>query len=133
MANPRILQAELKAALLENERLREENRRLKEVLASHSNVPSPPEISEEPLPTRPAVQTSIFEIAVPTDKPAKVGLFRSLFRGREDIYAIRWRMKNGKWGYRPDDKKDWNAVLTSRPERSKEGPSPNAHPVSTNG
>ncbi len=28
-------------------------------------------------------------------------------------------MKDGKWGYRPDDKKDWDAVLASRPEDRK--------------
>jgi len=48
-----------------------------------------------------------------------VVLFRSLFRGREDVYAIRWKMKNGSWGYRPDDKKDWKAVLASKPEDRK--------------
>jgi hypothetical protein len=51
--------------------------------------------------------------------PAKVVLFRSLFRGREDVYAERWRMKDGTWAYRPASKKDWQAVLASRPEDHK--------------
>jgi hypothetical protein len=45
-----------------------------------------------------------------------VALFRSLFRGREDVYAERWRMKDGKWGYRPAGLKNWEAVLASKPE-----------------
>ena len=31
----------------------------------------------------------------------KVTLFRSLFRGREDIYPIRWESKAGRSGYSP--------------------------------
>jgi hypothetical protein len=30
------------------------------------------------------------------DKESKVDLFRSLFRGREDVYAERFRMKDGR-------------------------------------
>jgi hypothetical protein len=42
-----------------------------------------------------------------------------LFRGREDVYAERWRTKGGSWAYRPAGKKDWLAVLASRPEEQK--------------
>ena len=31
----------------------------------------------------------------------KVKFFLSLFRGREDIYAVRWEGRNGKAGYSP--------------------------------
>ena len=31
----------------------------------------------------------------------KIKLFRSLFREREDMYAVRWEGKNGKSGYSP--------------------------------
>lgn len=33
--------------------------------------------------------------------------FKSLFRGRQDIYAIRWE-KDGKAGYMPAYKVDWS-------------------------
>ena len=33
--------------------------------------------------------------------------FKSLFRGRQDIYAIRWE-KDGKVGYMPAYKVDWS-------------------------
>jgi len=116
MPNPRSIQAELRAALLENQRLQEENRRLQEALASHPSFTSAVETEM----TRPAAclpePVAVAEIAGPADKTAKVALFRSLFRGREDVYAIRWRMKDGTWAYRPDDKKNWDALSASRPE-----------------
>src|SRR5436190_10064910 len=31
----------------------------------------------------------------------KVSLFRSLFRGRDDVYAARWQGRNGRTGYSP--------------------------------
>lgn len=36
-----------------------------------------------------------------------ISLFRSYFRGREDVYAIRWE-KEGRSGYMPAYKVDWN-------------------------
>jgi hypothetical protein len=111
--------AELEAALLEGRRLRDEVRQLKEILARNS-IPLPePEkkaITEELCLPAPA---EIASVAAPTDKDSKVALFRSLFRGREDVYAERWRMKDGNWGYRPAGQKDWEAILASRPEDRK--------------
>jgi hypothetical protein len=54
-----------------------------------------------------------------SDNQAKSTLFRSLFRGRGDVYAERWRTKEGIWAYRPAGRKDWNALLASRPEEKK--------------
>jgi len=34
-------------------------------------------------------------------------LFKSFFRGRNDVYAVRWE-KDGKSGYMPDYKVDWS-------------------------
>ncbi|MBI4310609.1 MAG: restriction endonuclease subunit R, partial [Chloroflexi bacterium] len=31
----------------------------------------------------------------------KIGLFKSLFRGREDVYAVRWENPDGRAGYAP--------------------------------
>jgi hypothetical protein len=36
-----------------------------------------------------------------------VSLFRNLFRGRDDVYAIRWEGKGGKTGYSPAGIRDW--------------------------
>ncbi len=47
----------------------------------------------------------------------KVALFRSLFRGREDVYALRWESsKTGKYGYQPVCKNDWIQGLCRRPQ-----------------
>jgi hypothetical protein len=90
--------AELEAALSEGRRLRDEVRQLKEILARNS---IPLAESENKTPTEklwlPA-HAEIANVAAPTDKDSKVALFRSLFRGREDVYAERWRMKDGNWG-----------------------------------
>ena len=37
---------------------------------------------------------------------------RKLVRGREDVYAVRFRAKSGDWGYTPDGETDWNAAIT---------------------
>ncbi|NLA82792.1 MAG: DEAD/DEAH box helicase family protein [Clostridiaceae bacterium] len=37
---------------------------------------------------------------------AKISLYKSLFRGREDVYALRWE-KKGRSGYMPAYKVDW--------------------------
>jgi hypothetical protein len=109
-------QAALEAALAENKRLRAEIEQLKDTLAGHS-APAPVAVSNDSgaIPCLPGA-SEIGEATTPADKTAKVVLFRSLFRGREDVYAERWRMKDGKWGYRPAGLKNWEAVLASKPE-----------------
>jgi hypothetical protein len=49
----------------------------------------------------------------------KIALFRSLFRGREDVYAVRWEGKNGRSGYSPAGIMDWRAIHAARPEDRK--------------
>ena len=49
----------------------------------------------------------------------KVALFRSLFRGREDVYAVPWEGKSGKSGYSPAGVMDWRAIHAARPEERK--------------
>jgi hypothetical protein len=39
---------------------------------------------------------------------AKVSLFRSLFRGRDDVYAVRWEGRSGKTGYAPAGIREWD-------------------------
>jgi hypothetical protein len=39
----------------------------------------------------------------------KVKLFASLFRGREDVYPVRWESKAGKSGYSPACANEWRA------------------------
>lgn len=45
----------------------------------------------------------------------KVTLFRSLFRGREDVYARRWQSRDGsKSGYQPVCANEWNPQLCEK-------------------
>ena len=45
----------------------------------------------------------------------KVALFRSLFRGREDVFARRWQSRrSGKSGYQPVCVNEWNPVLCDK-------------------
>jgi superfamily II DNA or RNA helicase len=50
---------------------------------------------------------------------AKLSLFRKLFRGREDVFAVRWIGKDGKAGYSPAALKDWSQLdPKGRPART---------------
>jgi hypothetical protein len=100
----------------ENIRLREENARLRRLLAVHS-IPIPQLAPENRPPTK------TVETAPPVDKEERarkrIALFRSLFRGREDVYARRWKNDDGRSGYVPAAVKDWKAINKSRPEERK--------------
>jgi hypothetical protein len=82
----------------ENIRLREENARLRRLLAVHS-IPIPQLAPENPALTKPV------EMASPVDREERarqrITLFRTLFRGREDVYARRWQNDDGRHGYVP--------------------------------
>lgn len=39
--------------------------------------------------------------------PKHIAIFKSLFYGRQDVYAVRWE-KDGKSGYMPAYKVDWS-------------------------
>ncbi|MBW2175298.1 MAG: restriction endonuclease subunit R, partial [Deltaproteobacteria bacterium] len=67
-------------------------------------------IKETPLPFAPSVTK---------DSPSedKVQLFRSLFRGREDVYPRYWKSKkSGKKGYSPVCKNEWKTTLCGKPK-----------------
>ena len=91
----------LAAALVDNDRLRSENEGLRKLLRVHEVYP---EIIS-------ASKIEGINAATPLlAADEKIRLFRSLFRGREDIYAVRWERKAGKAGYSPTHiKKGWFA------------------------
>lgn len=99
----------------ENALLREENTRLRRLLAVHG-IAIPQLMPANPPPAKTA------EMA-PVDKEERarmrIALFRSLFRGREDVYARRWESADGRSGYAPAAVKDWKAINKSRPEERK--------------
>ena len=75
-------------------RLRAENARLRALLACHGIA------ADEPEPTPRKSILSLEE---------KVALFRSLFQGREDVFARRWfSPTTGKSGYQPVCAREWS-------------------------
>lgn len=75
-------------------RLQVENARLRALLAQHGIS------TDEP---KPVVSKTILSLE------EKVELFRSLFRGREDVFARRWNSAStGKSGYQPVCVREWN-------------------------
>jgi len=97
-------------------RLREENARLRQLLTEH-NIPIPP--------TEPAMQSWVKPVEVlPLEERQerarkRIALFRSLFRGREDVYPRRWESPDSRSGYTPAAQKDWKAINRSKPEDRK--------------
>lgn len=61
----------------------------------------------------PTVSSSVLRLT-PEDK---IALFRSYFRGREDIYARRWENRAGKSGYSPACKHEWDRAFCRKPEK----------------
>lgn len=75
----------------------------------------------EQLATLPMVQVPIqprliADVAIaPATNAAKVGLFRSLFRGRDDVFPSRWENeKTGKSGYSPACDNEWEWGLCEK-------------------
>src|SRR5260370_17058849 len=98
MSDQHELEERVKTAQAECERLRKENVRLRAMLGVHDPVPehpvpSAPESTPTSLPFR-----SITEASTPEQK---IALFRGLFRGRGDVYAVRWEGKPAKPAYSP--------------------------------
>lgn len=98
------------------QRLREENTRLRRLLAVHG-IPIPQSPSDDTLPIQTPEPAAVES---KEDRARKrIELFRSLFRGREDVYARRWDNPDGRSGYSPAALKDWKAINSSRPEDRK--------------
>src|SRR5690606_24795049 len=88
-------------------KLKAENARLIELLESHGiewRLPTlSPEVPTIPEPSR-----------LSTDE--KVALFCRLFRGRTEVYPVRWESKtSGKSGYSPACANEWRAGICEKP------------------
>jgi superfamily II DNA or RNA helicase len=86
--------------------LRAENARLIALLEANGIAWKPP-----PAPAMPKLAEA------PTlSTQEKVALFRKLFRGRTDVYPVRWEGKtSGKTGYAPACANEWRAGICEKP------------------
>ena len=91
-------------------RLEDENQRLRALLTENGiDLPVGP---AEAKPQTPSSRS-------PLNTGQKIALFRSLFRGREDVYAQRWESPDGRSGYSPKTERDWKAYYAAKLEDRK--------------
>ncbi|VAX31834.1 hypothetical protein MNBD_NITROSPIRAE02-127, partial [hydrothermal vent metagenome] len=91
---------QLKKALDECERLKEENRRLRALLG----IPG-----EKQKQNKYSTDTASFS------SRDRIAIFRSFFRGREDVFALRWENRHGRSGYSPACANEWKRPLCEKP------------------
>lgn len=128
------LRRELQAITKERDRLLAENRRLAQA----------PTIKQEPVQARadlarvsgpteiaPRQPADLSEVSNDSPLSDKIRLYRSLFRGREDVYARFWQSKqSNKTGYSPVCKHEWNRNLCQKPQvRCSECPNRELSPI----
>ncbi|HHW37964.1 MAG TPA: DEAD/DEAH box helicase family protein [Bacillales bacterium] len=94
------IELKLKAALEECDKLRRENDRLKNLLQEH-RIPY----------KRNNHDSSIIEKMRAKETKRRIGIFNSLFKGRTDVYPIRWKSKDGSFGYSPACNNKWDQAL----------------------
>ncbi|MCF8030738.1 MAG: DEAD/DEAH box helicase [Desulfohalobiaceae bacterium] len=112
------LQARLQEALEECAKLRAENERLRALLGfspqSKNIVDDKGDYSpfapnqESTLPTSNTVNSL-------SSAQEKIALFRSLFRGRDDVFPKRWQNQKGRSGYSPACAHEWKRSLCAKP------------------
>lgn len=92
----------------ELERLRAENARLVSLLEANG--------VEWRLPPASAPQVQVEPEGQRLSTAEKLVLFRRLFRGRDDVYAVRWESKaTGKSGYAPACANEWRPGICEKP------------------
>ena len=104
--------------MADNSRLREENVRLRRLLG----------LGFEPdaglPPSSGSVRPSPLSVTIRSRPADKIALFRGLFRGRDDVYALRWETRSGKAGYAPACKNDRPSGVRRDPAGSDKGTPP---------
>jgi hypothetical protein len=96
----------------ELDQLRRENARLIALLEAHGVAWR----SSGPAPTEPAPISVHPSAHAPLSPEEKVALFRRLFRGRDDVYALRWQSNSsGRSGYAPACGNEWRPGICEKP------------------
>jgi hypothetical protein len=112
-SNPKLM--DLQSALAEMQRLHEENVRLRCLLQEHGiQIPVPQSNTVIPV-----IMNALPSAHIPVLKAEqRIAWFRSLFDGRDDVYAVRWENTDGRSGYmpRPRADRDRKAYLRAKGE-----------------
>lgn len=96
----------------ELDQLRRENARLIGLLETHGIAWSP----GTPGPSEPAPISLQAPVKGPASTQEKLTLFRRLFRGRGDVYALRWQStSSGRSGYGPACANEWRQGICEKP------------------
>jgi superfamily II DNA or RNA helicase len=99
----------------ELDQLRRENARLIGLLEAHGIAWRSSELPPSEPPTDSAQPAAI----TPGSAEQKVALFRRLFRGRDDVYALRWQSRSsGRSGYAPACAHEWQPGVCEKPRIS---------------
>lgn len=89
--------------------LEEENQHLRRLLKKHgipfAKNPDKPE-QKHGTPSPSPAEYSV---------EGKISIFRKLFRGRTDVYPVRWASQNGKSGYSPACANEWRTGVCAKP------------------
>lgn len=118
------LKKKLENALKRISELETENSRLRNLVSNviHPSAPKPENTLTTENLQKGTPEDTVSVIATSTDASInnqsssedKVQLFRSLFQGREDVFAIRWVGKDNKSGYSPACYNDWKHVVCGK-------------------
>lgn len=123
------LRRQLEEVAAERDRLLAENRRLRRNSAGSRVIEKvePPLSGTKPASLVVTGKAATDSVPINNDSPLseKVKLFRSLFRGREDVFARQfWSRKNQRVGYSPACRHEWNPAYCGKPS-AKCGDCPN--------
>lgn len=105
------LEAECSRLRAENERLRAELGLAPETLEDNNTRHAPTSTSLQEFNSLPSAGVSS-----KSSPEEKIALFRTLFRGREDVYPVRWENKQGRSGYTPACANEWKRPICAKPK-----------------
>src|SRR5438552_2086452 len=95
-------------------RLAELDRERASVLAALEQLKPSPTVELQPTPT--SQLAGVMANPTALSNAEKVALFRSLFRGRDDVFPRRWEnAKTGKAGYAPACHNEWVRGICEKP------------------
>jgi len=105
-----LLTKQLEKSKAECTRLQKENELLKQKLAAYGKRPKIRQTIEKSEKPTQHLSTSI-SIHSPVEN--KIELFRNFFRGRDDVYPVLWQARDGRKGYSPACKNEWQSDIAA--------------------